>query len=301
MNILCVVIFFKIKMHKTAVGLHLLWIGICDIIHMIYGITYAYPLQELLQIHHYDALSRMFCRLASTLGKPVSLASDLLITSATFERFLSVAFPFKVTTWPMVKISKIIVVCILLVCSGVLVMWVVMYTDDMCWSNPASYESFFVEATHIATVSIHFISNTLVFIFSAGIVTALLAKKKIPKSQQESKNIRVTLMLFTIAVTFLLASMSHFVNFIIGEYFVDLSQAKIDMSTALWAMILFYDIYHWSNFVIYFIFLKSFRAYFQCMFCKPEVSGSGSSLQEQVTPNSQQPSCTSSKMPDHKI
>ncbi len=50
LNILCVIIVVKIGFHKTAVGMHLLWIAVVDLFTILTAIAYSYPLQGLLGI-----------------------------------------------------------------------------------------------------------------------------------------------------------------------------------------------------------------------------------------------------------
>ncbi len=266
LNLLSLIILFKIKMQETATGIHLLGIGITDVICMIMGITYSFPLQELLGIKPTDFISKVFCRVNMTISYPAVRAGALMIVSATCERFLSVAFPLHVKSWPMLTASKIIVGIISLIGFSETVMWIILYTDDMCWSSP--FDNSFKRIYRLSYSILWFITAGLVLVFSSLIILFLSAHtNQSTNTMKKGKQTRITVMLFTIAVTFLLSTISELINFIVSEHFIEESQKTVDLWTVTWALLFLYDFYHWSNFVIYFIFLQNFRTAFLSIFC----------------------------------
>lgn len=267
LNILCIIIILKLKMHKTAIGYHLLWIAIVDISALIVGISYNPKLQEILNILHVEFFNMLFCKLSAILGYPIARANTWLMTSATFERFLSVSFPLKVKTWPMDKASKVAVGAIVVLVSVEFVTLLV-YSHNKCWDDP-NFDETFKKVHQITYITSYMITVTLVFVFSAGIVISLRVNKNIFNSVQDTKIRKITLMLFTIAVTFLLSTILDTITFfVLATDFVPFgSQTSVNVSTALFAFMAVQALYHSSNFLIYFIFLENFRNCFLRMFC----------------------------------
>ncbi len=266
LNSLCVIILLKIRLFKTSVGIHLLWIAVVDLFTIATTLAYSNPLQELLGIPQNKYWGNIMCRLSVSFTYPLSRASSLLITSATFERFLSIAFAFRIKQWPMLKGSKIIVGAIMFICLTECVVWLSIYTKSYCWysSEVDRTVQFFYMKTYIV---IYASTAILVLVFTTLIAIFLVIHQKNMKSMEnttgktsQSKEARVTLMLFVVAVTFLISTLSEILSVIATS--TSESQTQVHLWTAVWAAIVLYDLYHSSNFVIYFIFLAQFRSCF---------------------------------------
>ncbi len=288
LNLLSILVLFKIKLHQTAVGLHLIFIGMTDVVCMINGITYSYPLQELVGIKPTDYVNKIFCKVLMTIGYPVTRAGGLLITSATCERFLSVAFPLHVKSWPMLTASKIIIGIISLIAVCETVMWLVVYTDDKCWSN--SFSGSFKEIYQMSYSIFWIVTAGLVLLLSILIICFLSAHTRESKnSVLQRKQTKITVMLLIIAVTFLLSTIPELLSFIAAENYEDVSQITVDIWTAAYATTFLYDFYHWCNFFIYLAFLEQFRDGFMSIFCRRcksvegKTSGSSSKGDQRVT------------------
>ncbi len=268
LNLISIFVLVKIKIQQTAVGIHMLALGITNTMPMIMGFMYSYPFQELVGIKPTDYVNKIFCRVVVTIGYPMGRAGGLSITSATYERFLSVAFPLHVKSWPMLKASKFISGIISLLCLSEITMWLVVYTEDKCWSSDNS-DSGFKKFYQLSFSIFWFVTGGLVFVFSTLIVYFLsIHNKDSTNTVHQRKQRRITVMMFTIAVTFVLSTLSELFSFIISEHFSEESQTSIDMWTATWAAVFLFDFYHWSNFLIYFAFLQKFRSGFFNIFCR---------------------------------
>ncbi len=268
LNVFCLVVLFKIKMHKAAVGLHLVCIAVTDIMALLVGITYNRPLQDILKISPINSVSNIFCKVGLIVAYPVTRASTWLITSATCERFLSISIPLKVKTWPMLKVTKIVITSIMLFASGEFLI-LLSFTYDICWYTLET-EWTFLQNHQIYNSTVYFLTVVLVFILSGGIVGFLVLRKNISKNTQERRIQRITIMLFTIAVTFLLSSIVQVMGYI--THLTDLinhdTQTFVNLLTATHFVLLFSDMYHWSNFVIYLVFLYDFRSCVRGIFRK---------------------------------
>ncbi len=114
LNILCFVIFIKLKMYRTAVGLHLTCLSIADALVMFGGsfVTFWFLGRAVIAGYIYPVDSAGFtCRGMLYIRDTGWYLSSFLTLSATVERYLALAYPLKVGGWQLLKKSKILISC----------------------------------------------------------------------------------------------------------------------------------------------------------------------------------------------
>ncbi len=279
LNLLCIVILVKIKMYQSSVGIHLVWIAVIDLFTMISGIAISYPLQEMLGIPQDQYWGNIICRLATTFSYPLARASSLLMTSATIERFLSIAFTLKVKQWPMFLISKVIVGTVIFLCLCECVIWSVLYSEKNCWYSPVAdttfktiyQKTYVIFYTTTAVIVLIFTTLIAIFLFNHQKKMKSMKNDSVRSGGQQGKEARITFMLFVVAVTFLLSTLSEFTGFMSATY--SGTQTEVDVWTSAWALLILYDLYHSTNFIIYVIFLEKFRNCFVGCFRRNQGQG----------------------------
>ena len=90
LNTLSFVVFYKIKKHKSAVGLRKMCMAIADSCALL-------AIQD---------LHIVLCKTSIPLGNAGSLWSGVLLASATVERYCCIAYPLKVKTWNLTKLVR---------------------------------------------------------------------------------------------------------------------------------------------------------------------------------------------------
>ncbi len=267
LNTVCLVVLIRMKMSRTAVGLHLIWIAISDNLMLLakffregYIPEFFYP--EMADMEFY-------CRYLNRMSSVVFRLCVFLITSATIERFLSLTFPLKIKTWPMLLITKFLI--------GFYVIW--SFIDFFMLT-----EHFFAHngkyCTWIAEVSIHaevmlygvfYPFPIIVLIFTVGMAIALYRGRRkrdsmtqISSSESnDSKEFKICLMLFSIAITFLVSRLQEAIwNSLAIEFGKDepFPSARYSLMEGVSQVLsIMFPIYHSTNFIIYFIFLQKFR------------------------------------------
>ena len=108
LNILCFVIFYKIEKHKSALGLHMMCMAIADnciLLGILIMEDYGFIFGKSFRIQDFNMV---FCRGAYIFFNAGPLLGGLLLASVTVERYCCIAFPLKVKTWNLTRLSKIL-------------------------------------------------------------------------------------------------------------------------------------------------------------------------------------------------
>ncbi len=267
LNTVCLVVLIRMKMSRTAVGLHLIWIAISDNLMLLakffregYIPEFFYP--EMADMEFY-------CRYLSRMSSVAFRLCVFLITSATIERFLSLVFPLKIKTWPMLLITKLLI--------GFYVIW--SFIDFFMLT-----EHFFAhngeKCTWIAEVSIHadvmlygihYPVPILVFIVTVAMAVVLVRGKRKRDSMRQiassdssdSKEFRICVMLFVVAMTFLFSRLQEDITRTLAADYVNDSPFPSPRYSLLKAfseiLSILFPLYHSTNFFIYFVFMQNFR------------------------------------------
>ena len=215
------------------------------------------------------------------------LLSSLLVASATVERFISVAFALKVKMWNLLLASKILLVLYFV---GTLLFSVLLSyhkqvesindiptcTFNVPYNSPLDVFFAFV----FYGVSLGFCSTVIImFTFLIGVVLFKAKRQRKIMSQDNSNRnnneLRITLMLCTVAISFIVARFPMFTCYEIMFYYQNKLQfnnaAYLNAQIAYPIAALILTINHSINFIIYLIFFKEFRNKFVKCFrpCKP--------------------------------
>ncbi len=101
LNLLTVVLFLKIRIHKTATGLHLLCLAVSEFFLLLgLGMSVPWPLR----IKHFHV---SFCMIMNFFISSQQTWAGFLLVSMTIERYLSIIFPLKVNSWNLKRVSKV--------------------------------------------------------------------------------------------------------------------------------------------------------------------------------------------------
>ena len=261
-NIISLVIFCRHSSYRSAIGLHLKCIAVADT--LVITTIFVSKLRDSNLIKMDLSLCTMNVFLMSV-GVPWS---GMLLTSATIERFVSIAFVLKVKTWNLFRISKI--------CNLVYFVFSVSFSavgtkingDFICGlvaeaSELAQYFNFIGNSILLFT----FLGVTLTFTILIAIFLFLQSKRRRAMVQghehQSSKEFQISLMLFIVAVLFTVLRFPRLASFLIRYFYGSKRQFnnKLFVNTVIaWPITnLLLVINHSINFVIYVTFLKSFR------------------------------------------
>lgn len=170
----------------------------------------------------------------------------------------------------MLKISKFVVGAIVFLCLTECIIWLSIYTESNCWYSPEA-DSTFQLVYHKIYITFYASTAILVLVLTTLIAIFLVIHQRSMKSIENSsartsqnKEARITLMLFVVSVTFLFSTLSELLGFIATA--MPESQTQVDIWTAAWVLLILFDLYHSTNFVIYVVFLEQFRKYFVRLF-----------------------------------
>ena len=280
LNFLCFTIFLKSKVCKTATGLHMTYLAIADNVVLISmlladsGGTQRLFLPGLYNHGFINCEGTFFTVMAGFLW------SGILLTSATFERFLSVAYPLKIKLWNLYQKSKILMVIYIVISFG-LYSFSLLCLESVL-SEDGDYQCVpvvkYVNICHygdiiISTVLSNCLCSVLIFIFT--VLTSICLYKMVKKRAQLSqdlnsgKEFQISLMLVTVATLFLVLRLPEIIAFQLVSFFAgnnfqsSVSETLIYIYPLLAVLV---ALNHAINFFVYVIYLKNFRKTFIQLF-----------------------------------
>ena len=276
LNFLCFYIFLKSGLYKSATGIHLTYLAIADNVVLISELftdssnTARLFAPALYNNGLFSCEWTYFTMLAGFLW------SGILLTSATFERFLSVAYPLKIKMWNLYHKSKILMV-IYLVLSFSLYSFSLLCLESIS-SETGSYQCLpvvkYINICRygdiiISTVLSNCLCSFMIFIFT--ILTSIklydLAQKRsqLSKDGDSGKEFQISLMLVTVATLFLVLRLPEIITFQLVSFFAGNNfQTSVSKTLVQVYPILFIPVTlnHTVNFFIYLVFLQRFRQTF---------------------------------------
>ena len=283
LNTICLGIFYLCKTHKTATGLHLMCISVADnFVSLGLIVDDAYYFADYLHFFDFLKPNVISCKAAMFFTPFGVLLSSLLVASATVERFISVAFALKVKTWNLVLASKIM---LMLYFAGTLLFSVLLgyhrqvevinyvptCTFKVAYNNALdvffAFVFYGVSLGFCSTVIIMFTFLIGVFLFKAKRQRKILSQDN---SDRNNNELRITLMLCTVAILFIVARFPMFTCYEIIIYyqnklqFTNATYLNAQIAYPIAALIL--TINHSINFIIYMIFFIEFRNKFVSCF-----------------------------------
>ena len=279
-NFLSIAIFVKSRMAWTSVGLHLMYLAVADNLVLVSGFIGSTKTWHMF-INIPDLWSSSVITCSGTyLSLNVGFTwSGVLLASATVERFLAIAVPLKVKCWNIYHKSKILMgiylILSLMLCSYGVPCFKMISMDGTNVCEPSSK---FKDMCYIGDmVVIGVIANGLCFtmILVFTILTCIYLHKYKQKRadlgtlQDTGREIRMTLMLVTVAVLFVVLRAGDIITYFLSVYSENhkLSETIIDTCYGIRPVfILLSNINHSINFIVYVIFLEDFRKTFVGMF-----------------------------------
>ena len=261
-NLISLVIFCRHSMYRSAIGIHLKCIAVADTLVITTILISKLRDSDLINMDLSLCTINVFLM---SVGVPWS---GLLLSSATIERFVSIAFALKVKTWNLFRISKI--------CNLVYFAFSVSFSAVGTKINGDFICGLVVEASVLAQY-FNFIGNsillftflgvTLTFTILIAIFLFLHSRRRRAMVQghenQSNKEFQISLMLFIVAVPFTILRFPRLASFLIRYFYGSKRQFKnkLFINTVIaWPITnLLLVINHSINFVIYVTFLKSFR------------------------------------------
>ena len=280
LNFLSFIIFYKLKKYKSAPGSHIMCMAIADNCALL-GILVveSYNFSKPQRKPCIADLNIVLCKLGTIFLNAGPLWSGVLLASATVEIYCCIAFPLKIKSWNLTKISKFLNIIYFFASFGL--------------NIPVGYE-IYLEKENNETICVfpfggitelsdhivngilsHIIVTMVILIFTVAIAVHLKKMKNNRKSPSQNMVIRsskefvITTMLFVVACLFLVTRLPIVIVFEITRYFdytgdVDVKPWQL-LKASLSSAALLLVINHSTNFVIYMIFFKEFRDKFVAM------------------------------------
>ena len=120
-NSVSLIVFQKTKAFSTSIGNHLKCISISDsimLVQVLFTNTDQYW-EEKLNFPNIYSLNNTSCKTFTFVKVLGSLSAGLIMSSATIERFLAIAFPLKYRSWNTFRTSKIVLSVLIIFTLGV--------------------------------------------------------------------------------------------------------------------------------------------------------------------------------------
>ena len=274
-NSISLVIFQRSKAFTTSVGTHLKCVSISDSIMLVGTLltnTDKYW-DEKLNFPNIYSMNKTSCKIFTYILGVGNASAGLIMSSATIERFLAIAFPLKYRSWNTQRTSGILLSFFFIYSLGASAstFFILGISEkgecDVIKENIKTAELLYII---FVVVIANVICGGVILIFTIIIIVLLLNQKRKRNSlsnnsdnSKTNKEMRISVMLVTITLFFILlrfpkviAMMFTFANS--GEQLVTHPVAKLTS--------VFVAVNHSVNFIIYMMFLESFRKTFFEMF-----------------------------------
>ena len=273
-NSLSLIVFQKSKVFTTAIGNHLKCISISDsimLVPVLFTNTDQYW-QERLNFPNIYYLNNISCRMFTFLRALGSLSAGLIISSATVERFLAIAFPLKYRSWNTLRTSRIILSVLNIFSLGVSA-FLPMFLHEKN-GKCVVIEKHAETGDLLYIIFIMIIANGIcggvILIFTIIIIVLLFHQKRKRNTlsnhsvgSNSKKEVRMSAMLVTITLIFILL---RFPNVIALKFIFANSDDQLLVHQLARIATILIAINRSVNFIIYMIFLESFRKTFCEMF-----------------------------------
>ena len=274
LNCLSLVIFYKCNLHKTATGLHLICIALADN-SVLFG-TFFNRSQfwvDYINIPSFPLIHTYSCKLFNFATDFGFLWNNLLLASATIQRFISIVCPLKANTWNMFYISKFLIAVYTLVSvifSGAIAFFqdiIINFDTKMCLVPLDKIKFYNV----VDTIGFVVLGNgtclCLMVIFTVAMAVLLYIMKRKRALLNEGNDtktdneFRISLMLIIVTGLFILSRVPDLVVYEILVYYYDKRPNVIyDRTLVVFPIAQLLNVVNHSvNFVIYFCFFKNFR------------------------------------------
>ena len=279
LNSLSFIILQKSKTFASSIGNHLKCIAISDNIFLLGFFFYCFDQywEENINIANFKNLNDWTCKITMTLVTVGFLSTGLILSSSTVERFLAVALPLKYHSWNTLHFSKVVLTIYFLfsfAASSFLLILRKINDRGIC-DRKEKYDHIYLPLFMITqTVIGNGVCGGLILLFTLLVIGLLFRQGRTrnvlsnKSSSVNSKNdIRITVMLLTVAVLFIVLRLPKIIVLIYIQQTGDpLHLQSLSKFTSLMAAV-----NHATNFFIYLSFLSSFRQTTLEMFLWPFV------------------------------
>ena len=275
LNTATFVVFYTMKSHRTSTGLHLMATAAVDNCLLV-GFYFSGPGQRshLINIPNVVGINLTLCRFFHFLMGIGFVQSAILLASVTIERYVSIAYPLKVKSWNLLRLSKVLI----LVFSAISIVWSAAYVNvveifhyenvSFCTQRP---ELMNMLVTIISSVVTNIVCSILILIFTVLIAKSLVTIRnnrntliRNNRSLSERKNeYKITIMVFMVAVMFILFRyptiiISQWISFYPRPIRKN-DQTYVDLLFSSSICYIIMGINHSVNFLMYITFMRSFR------------------------------------------
>ena len=297
LNILCFVIFIKSKTYQSATGIHLTYLALADNLVLVSIFMWSHDVfSKYIDFPGMHTMSYVACVGPFYLSTVGVLWSGLLLSSATIERFISVAFPIRIRMWNLYYKSKILMLIYMVVSFGIsgfgLLCLNIMLSKNgqkSCVENRTHAKLCSVWNTVVYSTLSNGVCSFTIFVFTilTSVYLFKYKNKRAKLGQQDvndsnNKEFQITLMLVTVATLFLILRLPEMILYQVMAYY-----RRANIYNSVYDTIIYiYPIFsllivlnHTINFVIYFVFLGSFRRTFVSLFpcCFKHINTDGAS------------------------
>ncbi len=263
LNFICIYVIYHSKDIQPSSRLYILWIGITDNLALIGGIFYTLRTNPQFSFVRFHTLHMASCKIASLVPQLGMLGNGFILACITIERFLCIAFPMKVKSWKLLFVSRMMVLFGILFagCSGLLSVFYMELKNKTCGGNPKYYGlKKYHTKVYVASLATF---NSIIFVFTVIIAMCFLkirrVRNNLRNNQNSQKEMKVTIMLFLVALLFLLIRSPHFVTFYLLRYY-DLTKTMRRNCLVVFHISQALSVINYSvNFFIYLAFSESFR------------------------------------------
>ncbi len=277
LNSVCSLLFHKLRMHRTATGLHLTAISLSDNLTLFSFAAYNINLQAAGLISNMD-VSNYLCKISFSLVKFSVGISNFLLASATCERYISIAFPLKVKSWNLLYVTKVLIGLYFAVSLPLGGLWVygsifrMRNTTRVCFIDPRLTSKLWFKL--IDTTFYFGLSNAacsaVILIFTILIAYKLFTFRRLRNTMTTTvsgskQEFRISLMLFIIAFLFVVVKIADLaVNQVLAYH----RSAHLTAVSVYRIISLLIIMNHCINFFVYVVFLEDFRRSFVSLFVK---------------------------------
>ena len=275
-NSISLIIFQKCLVFSTSIGNHLKCISISDSIVLmgIFLMNIDKYWEEQLKIPVIVSMNNVSCKMSTYVLNVGLLATGLILSSATIERFLAIAFPLKYRSWNTNRTSKIMLSVLFTFSSGVSIfcLFVLGITENgECNVIAKHRKNYDIMFTIVTMVIANGICGGIILIFTIIIISLLfrqLRRRNVLSHNSENssskKEVRISVMLVSVSVLFILLRYPKLITLKFLSTTNSRNPLLIKSVSKLGTF--FVAVNHSVNFIIYMIYLGSFRRTFCKMF-----------------------------------
>ena len=275
LNVMCLSVFLKSTLARTATGLKMVCLAIVRIIILITLFAHSSAQFPNIDIPNLAAINHVTC--AGTLYMETfgTFFTGLLMSTATIERFCCVTFPFKVKAWNLYRTSKILISVLLVVSLGLPMFnfWCfhLRIVKDvglrLCVRGPKLPNEFCVACSTAVNIIASMIPAFTILVFSVltgvGLYRLRAHRQEMSVTIKDSNmEFRITTMLLTEAVVFMIVRLPLVVLLPLFQIHGQSNPVVLD---ALKFIAFLIPLNHSTSFFVYVGLLPEFRQSFAKM------------------------------------